>query len=630
MYRRIIKQSFQFKKVKVSLEKMIFAAICSGLPIILGFLFNRPKYGMWGSIGGFTYLYVFNEPYAQRVKKMFLLAISITFCATLGIVLSSHPWLIILAAGLIGALAIFIFGTLKIPGPSAIFLIMVFTMTTSIPVNKSDIPKFTFIVLVSSLFSCIVSMLGYFFNPHGPEIKKVNKLYFDLVQLAKGIGKGDLSKLRSNVINSLKETESILITGYNGMKISSTFNRLYLLNQYANRMFLEILDLNHDNSLPEEVIDVIEDLQNQIDLQSEKKITLKKIDKGIYKEYDELLEVIYKIEEIMNIPLEELKSRVEISKPSLSTLIRESIDKDSIVFMNAIRYGVILMIAAFVAYKLNIPKSLAWITLSCASVMSGSTVMSTFYRSIQRSIGTILGVIIVICIAYMNPHGYLIAVFNMVLTILTEFFIARNYAVGAMFFTANAILIAEASSGMYSISNLVSARIVNIIIGSMIGLIGTYLMGRKAASSRLRELMAKTLHSQSKVIFALSVCREKKDIKLLKEKMEIDFNNLILAYNTALGEIHNKKEAIESMWLSIYSLQQINYLLVQYCMSKEEINISREELKKILFIYESMENNIELDIKMECENLDIHNSIELLCKEINVLQSHIIVEDIKY
>lgn len=623
MYKKIIKQSFKLNKVPVSLERIIFAAICSGLPMILGFLFNKPKYGMWGTLGGFTYMYVFNEPYAQRLKKMFLLAISITLCATLGVVLSPYPWLIILAAGLIGAVAIFVFGALKIPGPSAIFLIMIFTMTTSMPINKSDIPTFTVIVLISSLFSCIVSMIGYFFNPHGPEIKKVNKLYFDLLQLAKGIGEGNLSKLRSNVVNSLKETEAILRTGHNGIKISITFNRLYLLNQCANKMFLEMLDLNHDNSLPEEVIAVIEDLQSQIDLQSEKKIILKKIDKGIYQEYDELLEIIYEIEEIMNIPLEGLESRVEISKPSLTTLIRESIDKDSIVFVNAVRYGIILMFSALVAYELNIPKS-SWITLSCAAVMSGSTVMSTFYKSIQRFIGTILGVVIVMCISYINPQSYSIAVFNMVLTMLTEYFIAKNYAIGAMFFTANAILIAGASSGIYSLSNLVSARIINIIIGCMIGFLGTYLIGRKSASSRLKELMAKTLHSQSKVIFALSRSRKRKNIRILKEKMEIDFNNLMLAYNTALGESPKNKEIIESMWLSIYSLEQINYLLVQYCMSKEEINISIEQLKKILFIYESIENNIELDIKTEYADIDIYSSIELLCKEINVLQRHII------
>ncbi|WP_455538897.1 FUSC family protein [Terrisporobacter sp.] len=624
MYKKIIKQSFKLNKVPVSLERMICAAICSGLPIILGFLFNQPKYGMWGSLGGFTYMYVFNEPYAQRLKKMFLLAISVTICATLGIVLSPHPWLIILAAGLIGGVSVFAFGALKIPGPSAIFLIMIFTMTSGIPINKGDIPIFTFIVLISSLFSVMVSMIGYFFNPHGPEIKKVNKLYFDLLQLAKGIGEGNLSKLRSNAVNSLKETEAILRTGYNRKKVSFTFERLYLLSQCANKMFLEMLDFNHDNRLPEEVIAVMEDLQSQIDLQFEKKITLKKINKGIYKEYDELLETIYEVEEIMNMPLEGLESRVEICKPSLNTLMRESIDKDSIVLVNAIRYGIVLMFSALVAYELKIPKS-SWITLSCAAVMSGSTVMSTFYRSIQRFVGTILGVVIVMCIYYMNPHSYSIALFNMALTMLTEFFIAKNYAIGAMFFTANAILIAEASSGIYTLSNLVSARIISIVIGCVIGFLGTYLMGRKSASSRLKELMAKTLHSQSKVIFALSRSGKRKNLRILKEKMEIDFNNLMLAYNTALGESHKNKEIIESMWLSIYSLEQINYLLVQYCMSKEEINIPIEQLKKILFIYESMENNIELDIKMEYADIDIYSSIELLCKEINVLQRHIVV-----
>lgn len=544
MHKEIVKQLFKFKKVPVSLERVVCAAICTAFPIILGFLLDMPRYGMWASIGGFTYMYVANEPYAQRIKKMFLVAIAITFCSTLGGVLSNHPWFAILVVGIIGSVSTFIFGILNIRGPAALFFIMTFTMTIGIKMDRTDIPIFALSVLAGSLFSWLVSMVGYFYNPHGPEIKRFNKLFSDLFQLSESVGKTDLSKAKSNVVNSLKDTEEILTTGYVKWKISPVFNRLYLLNEYANKMFLQILELDGNSKLPNEVIVVIKELQKQINLQSNKKIAIKKIDKGVYPEYDKLLEIVYDIESIMNTPLEHIGNSVEITKPSLPMLIRKSIDKNSIVFSNSLRYGIILMVSAFVAYKLDIPKTY-WIVLSCASVMYGSTIMTTFHRSIQRSIGTIFGVGVAMCIGYLNPQSYFIAVFNMILTILTEFLIAKNYALATIFFTPNAILIAEASSNAYTTANLASTRMINIVIGSAIGLIGTYLIGRKSASSRLNDLMIKTLHGQAKMIFALGKSGEQKNINILKQKIEIDFDNFNLAYNTALGEIPNDEKNLK-------------------------------------------------------------------------------------
>lgn len=555
--------------------------------------------------------------------KMFLIAIAITFCSTLGLLLSNHPWLAILIVGIIGSVSTFIFGILNIRGPSALFFIMAFTMTIGIKVDKSDVPIFALSVLAGSLFSWLVSMIGYFYNPHGPEIKKVNKLFADLLQLAESVGKTDLTKVKSNVVNSLEDTEGILTTGYVKWKISPVFNRLYLLNEYANKMFVQIIELNENNKLPDEIISIIKKLQENIDLQSDKKIEIKKIDKGVYPEYDKLLEIIYDIQSIINTPLELIGDNVVILKPSLPMIIRKSIDKNSIVFRNSLRYGIILMFSAFVSYKINLPKTY-WIVLSCASVMYGSSIMTTFHRSIQRSIGTIFGVGVAMCIGYLHPQSYLIALFNMILTILTEFFIAKNYALATIFFTPNAILIAEASSSAYTTANLATARIINIVIGSAIGLIGTYLMGRKTASSRLNELMAKVLHGQQKMIFALGKSSEEKSINILKQKIEIDFNNFNLAYNTALGEIPNDEKRLEMMWPIVFVLEQINYLLAQYSINEEIINISNKQLEDIVFVYESMANNIELGTKMDYREIKIYNGMESLCKEINSLQEYIV------
>lgn len=79
----------------------------------------------------------------------------------LGTLLAPYPILIILMVGLIGGIAIFIFGVLKIPGPSSMFFVLSL-VSTGMPVNQSEAFIRFFVVLMGGLFAWLMSMKGYF------------------------------------------------------------------------------------------------------------------------------------------------------------------------------------------------------------------------------------------------------------------------------------------------------------------------------------------------------------------------------------------------------------------------------------------------------------------------------------
>jgi uncharacterized membrane protein YccC len=617
----IIKQAFKLNKNPFPWKKALSAALCGGFPVFIGLLLNQVKFGLLGSIGGFTYLYVFNEPYAQRVKKIFFIAIGITSSVCLGIVAAPYPSLIVLIVGLIGIITTFLFGIFKIAGPAAVFFVLSFTMTTGIKLENSDIPIFIGAVFASSMFCWIVSMIGYFFNPHGPEIKKIKGVYLTLAEFAEAIGSENISQVRNRMVNSLKEADEILNVSYNSLKVSFTFNRLVLLNKHANKLFLELLELNNKSSkkLPKELIDMIRKLQMGINLSKDETIDIRKIHGEINATYTKVLEIIHDIEAIMNLPLEYIGHSVEINKPSITTKFVKAINKDSIIFVNSIRYGIVLAVSGIVAFYFPFTRPY-WITLSCAAVMCGSTIMATFHRAIQRSVGTMVGIALAIAILSFQPQGFMVVVVNMCLTALIELAISRNYALAAIFITPNSILIAENSTQINNIGYFATARITDIIVGSAIGLIGTYIIGRKSASSRLPDLMAKLLRSHSRMLVFLASNNIDNDTNAIREKMEIDHMNFKMAYNTALGEIPNNEEMLEIMWPAFYSLEHISYLLTQYCSEKGHINIKDNELAQLILIYETMANNIEQRNSIKPRTVEVINEISELCEEINNLQ----------
>lgn len=629
MYKGMIKQAFKLNKNPFPWEKAISAAICGGFPVLIGLLLNQIRFGLLGAIGGFTYLYVFNEPYAERVKKIFFIAIGITVSVALGTLAAPYPALIIIIVGLIGAITTFIFGMLKITGPAAVFFVLSFTMTTGIKIEHSEIPIFIGVVFATSMFSWIVSMVGYFINPHGPELKKIKGLYLTLAEFAEAVGSEDISNIRNRTVNALKESEEILVIGHISWKVSFLFNRLFLLNQHANKMFLEMLELhsNSKNKLPKELIQIIRKLSMGISLKEQETIKIEKLKGKLDENYDNLLQIIYDVEAIMNIPLKLIGRGINISKPSLTIRFLKSFNKDSIVFANSIRHGIVLSISAIVAFNFPFTRPY-WITLSCAAVMCGSTIMATFHRAIQRSVGTIIGILLATIILSFQPEGFMVVAINMCLTALIELAISKNYALAAIFITPNSILIAENSTQIHNVGYFATARITDIIVGSAIGLIGTYIIGRKSASSRLQDLIVKLLHSHSRVIVFLASNNNKNSTSIVKEKMEIDLMNFKMAYNTALGEIPNNEEMLEMMWPVFFSLEHISYLLAQYCTEKGHLSLSDEELAQLILIYETMANDIEQKNAIQPRKISVINEIPELCEEINMLQEALSIKSI--
>ncbi|SFD16812.1 FUSC family protein [Clostridium uliginosum] len=632
MIKTITKQAFKINKKPFPWQKAISAAICAGVPVIIGLLTGQLHLGLLGGIGSFSYLYVFNEPYAERAKKIFFVAIGISLSVALGTLAAPYPLLVVLIVSLIGAIATFIFGVLKIPGPAAIFFVLSFIMTTGMPIDPSSAPIRTVIVLMSGLFAWTISMVGWFFNPHGPEVKALKEVYLALAAFSEAIGSENINNVRQRTVNALKESEETLLIGYIPWKNSFLFNRLSLLNEQANKLFLEMLELhfNRYTKLPKEFGEVIRKLSIGIELKDGETIKIDPLPQELDHDYHNLLEIIYDAEAIINIPLTYIGHGIKISKSSLKMKLTKACDKDSIVFINALRYGIVLSISTMIAFNFPFTRPY-WITLSCASVMLGSTILSTFHRAIQRSCGTIIGLMVAIIIFKLHPQGFMIVIINMCLTAMTELFIVKNYAVAAVFITPNALLIAETSTQIHNVSYFATARITDILIGSMIGLIGTYLFGHRSASSRLPDLMVKLIRSQARVLVRLASNRKgnnSDNTKWIKEKMEINFMNFKMAYNTALGEIPNNEEMLEMMWPVFFSLEHISYLLDHYCTTKGSLSLSDENLAQLLLVFETMAAAVEQKQVVQPKKVSIIKEIPKICKEINVLQEALSIKSI--
>ncbi len=249
----ILKQLFEFRKGPTPWTKAFFAGLSASLPLLAGIIMGDFGMGLLGGIGGFTYLYVFNETYAVRAKKIFLVALTISFLVGLGTIAAPYTWLVILILGIVGFAATFIFGVFRIPGPAAIFFVLSFTITTSMPANPSEALLRFLVVFASGMLAWALSMIGWFKAPYKAEIKTVEDIYESLATFSEAKDIKDINSRRHSVVEYLRTGKEIFSSGPLLNKDKSMYDRLAVLNKYADELFLELLEsyFNKGAGIPE-------------------------------------------------------------------------------------------------------------------------------------------------------------------------------------------------------------------------------------------------------------------------------------------------------------------------------------------------------------------------------------------
>lgn len=114
-----------------------------------------------------------------------------------------------------------------------------------------------------------------------------------------------------------------------------------------------------------------------------------------------------------------------------------------------------------------------WIPISCLAVMQGATTHHIWRRGFYRILGTILGMGLcwIILSTLNDPLGICIAI--VILQFIIESTVTRNYTLAVLFITPLTLLLAEAANPLaQSPTELITSRLIDVLIGSLIGAIG--------------------------------------------------------------------------------------------------------------------------------------------------------------
>ena len=161
------------------------------------------------------------------------------------------------------------------------------------------------------------------------------------------------------------------------------------------------------------------------------------------------------------------------------------------VIVDSVVTGVFVGLSLLLAQTLQLDRAY-WVPVSCLAVMQGMSKRAVWNKQVHRIIGTGIGLFLAWGLLMLPLDPWRFALVMMVLAFLTEMLVVRHYGLAVIFITPTTIFLAEAARlGVGSPDALLAARLIDTVLGSVLGLIG----GLCLHSPRCRDAVGRQLRS---------------------------------------------------------------------------------------------------------------------------------------
>ncbi|MDB4896959.1 MAG: yvaC [Firmicutes bacterium] len=577
-----IMAAFRINKAPFPWRHAIEAGLSCLIPLLVGLFTGHFAYGLMAVTGGFIYLYASNEPYGKRAVKLVtvMIANALAFGLTAWAASASF-WMGALVLAFVSALSVYICEALSVPVPSSFFFIMSASLGTSMPMPLSHLALPVALSFLGGIPAWLIAMYGWLSNPHRPEARAVAGAYQGLAGWMAAVGTDHLHAAQHQAAVLLREAETVVAPASMPRRDRGLYVRLMRLNEQADNVFSAIIALTAESSVPVDpkltaavrsLADAVDDPDRAACLTMPQPVGDSQAEATLHRELAKALA-------IAGDDAPDLVPRVEVPRGNIGALLRGALSRHSLVVPKAMRIAAVLIIAAVVAHVSGTQRPY-WVYLTCAAVMLGPSVAATVHRSIQRTIGTIVGAAVGAFILSLHPSGIYIALTFGVLQVLAQLTIARNYGFAILFFTPLGLLLVHAGHPDLTTNYLVSARLIDILLGCALGLIGTMLFGRRTSSKRMPVLLDDAIAREERLLAALRT-GQPQEAELQRRSLRTSLINLRVMYDTAVNEMTRDWSQLELLWPALIGVQRLGFNLIALSDPQMRQQTSAESLLQV-------------------------------------------------
>ena len=250
----------------------------------------------------------------------------------------------------------------------------------------------------------------------------------------------------------------------------------------------------------------------------------------------------------------------------------------------AMRVGAAALIAGSFGVLTDLERSY-WAAAAAVLILhQGLNWVRAMQRGLERTFGTILGLIVAAALAWLQPHGLALVGCIAGLQFAGQLFAVSNHAFAVFFFTPMALLMATAVSASTSdASQLLAARGLDTIIGCGVGL-AVLLATYRTDSATVRNALSKTLAAAKSVLPFLSRGEvTSAEARVARRRLRSDAFDLILLYEEQAGGTGRAREEADRTWPAIVAAQRLAFRILAACWEIEAAGDAGKAPGHVLF-----------------------------------------------
>ncbi|WP_240622366.1 FUSC family protein [Staphylococcus lutrae] len=588
---------------KIDLQRGFRQGLLMLIPLLYGWIFNDFSSALLATIGTFANIYVFKGPFTSRIRSVVFAAMGLVVTMMIGTLTAGIPLLFGIFLLFVAVIPYYVFNTLDIVGPASTFFIIGFSLSSVMPIEPSSFLIRGAIVGIGGILAILFVLIASILSKETPEFDAVSNEFRQLQQMVQHFNdQVKFNALTKTTVQTLIATSETLKASRALMKKKTlAVQRLTLLHHAAEGVYSELLELNAKGHRPIPAIipEMMTDVVIRVTDQTQQKTTWKKAI-SVSPEFDTLVELIFKIDEVLDSPQEQVEKHVRMQSPQYWNRLRYHLTPESMNFISAAKYTLIMGVAILVALLFNFERAY-WIPLSAHTVLLGGTTVASIERAGARWIGTCVGIVIVIGFLLLEPHTAMIILALCFSGMVTETLIGANYTLAMIAITSQVVLLAGLAQGQLTL-DIAIPRLLDTTVGILIAVIGILLIGRRLASKYLPEMMAQVTRMEAQIfhtIFSNTPYDNEMFIQRDRLKLKIRIENMEAMYRFAYGELLSNQKRTQYFYPAMFILEQMSFKLLQAMYDQQRPMISEEEMGQYLVTFENIAKLFEKGQRQE-------------------------------
>ncbi|ADP82412.1 hypothetical protein FraEuI1c_4416 [Pseudofrankia inefficax] len=491
--------AFGVARPRGRLRLAVVSALAFAVPLTVGQLAGRLEYGLLATFGAFTAAYFPDAALAFRARALPLVGLGLAGSAAIGVAVAGASWTIAVGISVLAAVATLLVRAFDVPAPGAYPFVISCAVATQLPEDVERTGERVALTLAGAAFAWLLAMAVALPDRHGPARRAAGTALTRLADMLEAIGTPDYDSARHDAAQALRHLRTVLREGSGQGRSRQALSVVAFGAQHVFDAAVSLVTVTRDPVAPV-FPEALRELAAGIQVGAGG--TIADLGDPAGTDLPDAPDAAARARSALRLAVAGLAepgaagpgaaAPTAAPLPAVRAEWGRRLDRDSLAWPLAARAGLAGLVAAALAIAAGVEHPY-WAPAAAATVVQGSTVRAAGRRSLQRAAGTALGALVALGILSVQlPVWWLIAMIA-VLEGGAQVLMAANYGLATVLVTPLALILVEFARPGTPPSELVAPRLLDTLLGCVVGLVVVLSLWPHAAERRLPRALADSL-----------------------------------------------------------------------------------------------------------------------------------------